>query len=150
MTAFHVGTHIFCFVILFRVCLVDSILRRGLSVCLPPPLTSFPIQVSKIPYHSPAPRPASDLLILFEYVVVSELLQTLGGWETPFLAASFQFAVSGWMPAFHNSSRTRQTVKKAGVRRSREFHNFKARSRKGNNPGVPSRRGEGAGEKKKE
>lgn len=68
-------------------------------MCLPPPLTSFPIQVSKIPYHSPAPRPASDLLILFEYVVVSELLQTLGGWETPFLAASFQFAVSGWMPS---------------------------------------------------
>ena len=49
-------SYIFCFVILFRVCLVDSILRRGLSCVSPSPPTSFPIQVSTIPHHPPAPR----------------------------------------------------------------------------------------------
>lgn len=140
-------SYIFCIVILFRVCLVDSILRRGLCLCLPAPsLTSSPFRSQKS--LTPTPPPSSDLLIIFEYVVVSGLLQTLGGWETPFLAASFQFGVSGWVPSTVRLAHAKQL--KIQSQKDQRVPHFKAPSRKGNNPGVPSRRGRGQEKKKKE
>lgn len=69
----------------------------------------------------------------------------VGGWEATFLAVSFKFGVSGWVPSTIRLAHAKQL--QARVRMSREFHDFKAPSRKGNNPGV--RRGRGGKRKKK-
>ena len=138
------GSYIFCSVILFRVCLVESIVRRGLCLCLPrpSPISPFRSQTSL----TPTAPPSSDLLILVERVVVSGLLRTVGGWETPFLAASFQFGVSGWAPSTIRLAHAKQL--KIQSQKEQRVPQFKAPSRKGNNPGVPSRKGRGQEKKK--
>ena len=100
-------SYIFCFVILFRVCLVDSILRRGLSCVSPSPPTSFPIQVSKIPHHTPAPTFRSLNLI---WIGCGLWAAVDTGWLGD--PCGFVSIWREWVGAFYNSSRTRQTVKK--------------------------------------
>lgn len=98
-------SYIFCFVILFRVRLVDSILRRGLS-CVsppPPPPTSFPTQVSKIPHHPLAPTFRSLNLI---WICCGLWAAADTGWLGD--PCGFVSIWREWVGAFYNSSRTRQ------------------------------------------